>query len=95
LKKGEKFEFDDSEFDDYTILLKEPRPQLLLLMERLWWTLDCYVWLSIIVETDDLRFIVNFKYVLKEKFYNDLEYVSTSNYEAFDTICSETMVGFV
>lgn len=50
---------------------------------------------GIIIETDGARIIFNFKYVLKPEFYDKVEDVSSSSYEAFDTKCSETMMGFV
>ena len=48
-----------------------------------------------IVETDDERYITNFKYVIKPEYIDRLADLDTAAYEAFDSICSETMVGFV
>lgn len=50
-----------------------------------------------IVEDGDLRYIVNSKYTLKpEKAQNGmLGTVDVANYEAFNSVCSSTMVGFV
>ena len=50
---------------------------------------------GIFVETDALRFIVNFKYTVKPEFVERVDRLSTSSYEAFDSLCNETMVGFV
>jgi hypothetical protein len=49
---------------------------------------------GMIVETEDDRYIVNFKYVIKSQ-YADLHLVDTGSYEAFDSVCYETMVGVV
>jgi hypothetical protein len=50
-----------------------------------------------VVEYNNLRYIVNFKYTLKpEKAENgNLGAVDVSNYDAFKSVCSSTMVGFV
>ena len=50
---------------------------------------------GLIVEINNIRYFANFKYILKPEFYDQLTYVGTSTYEAFNDVCSETMIGVV
>lgn len=47
------------------------------------------------VETEDFRFVANFKYTVKPGSYYFLEELGVSSYGDFDTRCDQTMVGFV
>jgi hypothetical protein len=48
-----------------------------------------------IVETDELRFIANFKYTVKQEELENVARIGSATYEAFNNQCNATMVGIV
>ena len=52
---------------------------------------------GMIVETSLLRFYANFKYTLKSEFSSphSLNNLEESSYDCFNSVCFQTMVGFV
>lgn len=82
--------------EDYVVDLKEPNIAIVsngsTNVQGVWSIMYDQ---GIFVETDAFRFIVNFKYTVKPEFFDKVDKLSTSSYEAFDSLCNETMVGFV
>lgn len=101
LQEGTILELSDDprELFQYTAILMEPNSAELYLPDG---TSYSGTWTmlydqGLIVETDLSRFFANFKHTLKPSFSSQqvLEELEESSYEAFTSVCSETMVGVV
>lgn len=96
LKPGDEFKFDDKDYHDVSVDLKGGNAAVLTKDSKLQEAKYSVMYdQGMIIETDKERYITNFKYVIRPEYIDKLGELDTASYEAFSSICSETMVGFV